>query len=114
LTPDIMRGGDELAERRGLLPPIHFHDLKYRPAGRGTAIRCSPHAELDEFLAPWNNRLVSWACLVEFTSVGLGVRRRSYYSTGQAPNYRTMTSGGRTTTSGTRTTTAGGPTTTAS
>src|SRR5271166_1326659 len=61
-TPSVMRGGNELAKRQGLLPVIRLHNLKYRPAGRATAIRCSPHAGLMNPVAP---------------------------------DYRTMTSGGR-------------------
>ena len=59
-TPGIVGGGDKLAKRQRFLPAIGFHDLKYRPGEHTTAIRCSPHAGLDEFLVPWNNRLVSW------------------------------------------------------
>jgi len=47
-TPGVVRSGYELAKRQGLLPAICFHNLKYRPAERVTAIRCSPHAGLDE------------------------------------------------------------------
>jgi hypothetical protein len=112
--PGIVRGGDEPAKRQGLLLAIHFHNLKYRPAERTTAIRCSPHAGLDESLAPWNDRLVSWGMSGGIHVRWLGVRRRGYYSTGQAPAYRTMTSGGRTISSGGCTTTTGGPTMTAS
>ena len=46
--PGIVRSGDELAKRQGLLRAICFHNLKYRPGERATAIRCSPHAGLYE------------------------------------------------------------------
>jgi len=46
--PEIVRSGDELAKRQGLLPAIDFHILKYS-LGYGTpAIRCFPHAGSDE------------------------------------------------------------------
>ena len=112
--PGIVRSGDELAGYQGLLLAINFHNLKYRPAERTTAIRCSPHAGPDEFLAPWNNCLVSWGTPGGIRVRWLGVRRRGCYSTGQTPAYRTMTSGGRTTSSGGCTTTTGGPTITLS
>jgi len=48
-APGVMRSGNELAKSQGLLPVISFHDLNYRPGDRVAAIRCSPHAVLDEF-----------------------------------------------------------------
>jgi hypothetical protein len=47
-TPGVVRGGDELAKRQGLLPKIRFHNLKCKPAELATAIRCSTHAGLYE------------------------------------------------------------------
>lgn len=47
-TPGVVRSGDELAKRQWFLPAIHFHNLKYRPGDRATAIRCFPHAGFDE------------------------------------------------------------------
>lgn len=39
---------DELAQRQKFLPVIGFHRRKYRPGARAPAIRCFPHARLDE------------------------------------------------------------------
>lgn len=113
-TPGIVRGGDELAQRRGLLPAIHFHDLKYKPAERITAIRCSPHLGPDEFFAPWSNRLMSWGAPGGILVRWLGGAPQRLLFHGASPGYRTMTSGGRTSSSGARTSTTGGPTMTAS
>ena len=42
-TPSVVRSGDELAKRQGLLPAIRFHRLKYRPDGHAAAMGYSPH-----------------------------------------------------------------------
>jgi hypothetical protein len=47
-TPGVVRRGDELAKRPWFLPAIRFHNLKDKPAERASAIRCFPHAGLDE------------------------------------------------------------------
>jgi hypothetical protein len=47
-TPSIVHCVDELAKRQEFLPVIGFHSLKYRPGDRAPAIRCFPHAGLDE------------------------------------------------------------------
>ena len=47
-TPSVVHRVDELAKRQQFLPIIGFHRLKYRSGDRARAIRCFPHAELDE------------------------------------------------------------------
>jgi len=47
-TPNIVRGSDELAKRQWFLPAIGLHGLKYKPGDHAPAIRCFPHAGLDE------------------------------------------------------------------
>jgi hypothetical protein len=42
-TPDVVRSGDELAKRHGILAAIRFHRLKYRPNDRAPAMGYSPH-----------------------------------------------------------------------
>lgn len=47
-TPGAVRRVDEPAQRQEFLPVIGFHSRKYRPEDRAPAIRCFPHAGLDE------------------------------------------------------------------
>jgi hypothetical protein len=47
-TPGVVRSGDEPAKRQGLLTPIRSHNPNDRPAEHAPAIRCFPHAVMDE------------------------------------------------------------------
>jgi hypothetical protein len=80
-TPSVVRGGNSLARRQGLLPAIRFHDLKYN---------------LGTTLLPYGVHPMSQLQLMKLTP-GYGT---------MTIGGRTITSGARTTTTGGPTTTS--------